>query len=172
MGDKMFDARKEGRAEEGLCRLPAAVEALLEGDDDLISGLANASAVVRWYLDDVNWAGFYLLKGRTLVLGPFQGLPACGRIEEGKGVCGRAVLDRKHIVVPDVHNFPGHIACDSASVSEIVVPLFRSGEVFAVLDVDSPRPGRFGPAEEEALLKTGESISAWASGVLFQEIET
>jgi GAF domain-containing protein len=147
---------------EGPGLLPAALEALLKDDDDLISGLANAAAAIYFYLDEINWAGFYLLKGKTLVLGPFQGLPACSRIEEGRGVCGRAVLDRKPLVVPDVHAFPGHIACDEASASEIVVPLFRAGLVFGVLDVDSPRPGRFGPAEEEALVRAGEIISAWA----------
>jgi GAF domain-containing protein len=164
----MFDARKEGKAGEGLKALPAALEALLKDDDDLISGLANAAAALYFYLDEVNWAGFYLLKGKTLMLGPFQGLPACTRIEEGKGVCGRAVLEGKPLVVPDVHAFPGHIACDAASASEIVVPLFKKGAVFAVLDVDSPRPGRFGPAEEEALVRAGEIISDWASALNLQ----
>ncbi|MDR0389889.1 MAG: GAF domain-containing protein [Spirochaetaceae bacterium] len=162
----MVEARKNENAEEQLSLLPAALEALLKDDDDLVSGLANAAAALKLYLDDINWAGFYLLKDKTLVLGPFQGLPACTRIGEGKGVCGKAALDGKTLVVPDVHAFPGHIACDSASASEIVVPLFRAGKVFAVLDIDSPRPGRFGPAEEAILTRAGNIISAWASGLI------
>lgn len=120
-----------------------SVKAMLEGESDLIAALANVSAALKFYLDDVNWVGFYLLKGTELVLGPFQGLPACVRIAWGKGVCGKAASDGKTVVVPDVHNFPGHITCDSASASEIVVPLFRNGKLFGVLDADSPRPGRF-----------------------------
>jgi GAF domain-containing protein len=111
----MFEAHRGMGAEERLALLRENVEAALEGEDDLVSGLATVSAVIAMFLDDINWAGFYLLKGKTLVLGPFQGLPACARIEEGKGVCGRAVLERKPLVVPNVHEFPGHIACDSAS---------------------------------------------------------
>ena len=118
-------------------------EAFIFGEDELISILANLSALIKVYVGDLNWAGFYLLKGKELVLGPFQGLPACVRIGEGKGVCGKAVLEGKTIVVDDVHQFPGHIACDSASASELVLPFFKNGNVFGVLDLDSPLPGRF-----------------------------
>jgi GAF domain-containing protein len=131
------------------------IKALLEGETDLIAALANVSAVVKAAMPDTNWAGFYLLKGTELVLGPFQGMPACTRIAWGKGVCGRAVLDKKPVIVPDVHKFPGHIACDSASVSEMVIPLFRGGKVFGVLDVDSPSLNRFGETEAENLNRIG-----------------
>ena len=134
---------KQNETGSGPALLPEVVKAVLETETDLIAGLANVSAVVKMYLPEINWAGFYLLKGTDLTLGPFQGLPACARISWGKGVCGRAVLDQKTVLVPDVHAFPGHIACDSASVSEIVVPLFRGGKVFGVLDIDSPRRNRF-----------------------------
>jgi GAF domain-containing protein len=102
-------------------------------------------------LDRINWAGFYLARGDTLVLGPFQGKPACVRIPIGKGVCGTSAAHRETIIVPDVHDFPGHIACDAASRSEIVVPLIRDGALIGVLDIDSPEPDRFGPAERSLL---------------------
>jgi len=95
--------------------------------------------------------GFYFVKGKELVLGPFQGLPACTRIGEGKGVCGKAVIDGKAVIVPDVHQFPGHIVCDSASASELVLPFFKDGEVYGVLDIDSPLLNRFGDLEAECL---------------------
>jgi GAF domain-containing protein len=133
----------------GPALLSDAVKAMLEDEQDLVAGLANVSALVKFYFAEVNWAGFYLLKGQDLVLGPFQGLPACARIGWGKGVCGRAVVDQKTVLVPDVHTFPGHIACDSASASEIVVPLFKGGQVFGVLDIDSPRQGRFSQADAD-----------------------
>jgi GAF domain-containing protein len=136
------------------------IKAVLAGETDIISGLANCSAVIKLCVADINWAGFYILKGNELVLGPFQGLPACNRIGEGKGVCGKAALDGKPLIVPNVHEFPGHIACDSASNSEIVVPLCRSGKLFGVLDVDSPLLNRFSSSEADALIKAGEIISA------------
>ena len=122
-----------------------------EEETDLIALLSNLSALINFYVDDINWAGFYLLKGKELVLGPFQGLPACTRIGEGKGVCGRAVLEGKPVIVADVHQFPGHIACDSASASELVIPFFKGGKVFGVLDLDSPLPDRFSALEAEYL---------------------
>jgi GAF domain-containing protein len=129
--------------EANLSLMAETVKAMLEGETDLIAALANISAVLNGCLPDINWVGFYLLKGKELVLGPFQGRPACIRIGEGKGVCGRAVLDQKPVIVADVHKFPGHIACDSASVSEIVIPPFKGGRIFGVLDMDSPLPNRF-----------------------------
>ena len=108
-----------------------------------ISNLANASALLWQELDRLNWAGFYLMEKGMLVLGPFQGKPACIEIPVGKGVCGTAVAERKTQLVPDVHQFPGHIACDSASNSEIVIPIYKNGEIFGVLDLDSPCFHRF-----------------------------
>ena len=123
--------------------LARTLAALLEGERDWIANLANTSALLFAELSDVNWAGFYLLKDGELVLGPFQGKPACVRIALGKGVCGTAAQRRESIVVPNVHEFPGHIACDSASNSELVVPLIRNGKLLGVLDVDSPVLARF-----------------------------
>lgn len=125
--------------------------ALVEGERDTIANLANASAAIMQAMENVNWAGFYLLRGQELVLGPFQGKPACIRIPLGKGVCGTAALRNETIRVPDVHAFPGHIACDSASRSELVIPLRHDGAVVGVLDLDSPLPGRFSEADRTAL---------------------
>lgn len=109
----------------------------------LIANLANASAALNGALPNLNWVGFYLVEGDKLLLGPFQGRPACIEIPKGKGVCGTAWAENRTLVVPDVHRFPGHIACDAASNSEIVVPLRKDGQVVAVLDIDSPAMGRF-----------------------------
>src|SRR5262245_12471598 len=130
--------------------------ALLQGERDLVANAANTAALIYDALPDVNWAGFYLYKSGELVLGPFQGKPACVRIAIGKGVCGTAAARRATVLVEDVHAFPGHIACDSASNSEIVVPLVRGGELLGVLDLDSPKHARFGAADQkgvEALAK-------------------
>jgi len=123
--------------------LTATLTALLSGERDSIANAANASALLYFGLPDVNWAGVYLMRGDELVVGPFQGRPACVRIALGRGVCGTAALARKTLVVPDVHEFPGHIACDSASLSEIVVPLLSQSRLLGVLDIDSPRRARF-----------------------------
>lgn len=117
--------------------------AILEGERDWICNLANTSALLMQSLPNLNWAGFYLLKGDELVLGPFQGKIACMRIKVGQGVCGTAAANRASVVVPNVHEFPGHIACDSASNSEIVVPLLHHGRLLGVLDLDSPNLARF-----------------------------
>ena len=124
-----------------------------------IANLANASALLWQELPNLNWAGFYLLEGETLILGPFQGKPACIEIPVGKGVCGTAVKAGKTLVVPDVHQFPGHIACDCASNSEIVVPIYKNGEIIGVLDIDSPQFDRFSEEDRlglEAFVKTLE----------------
>lgn len=125
--------------------------ALLEGERDRTANAANLSSLVFHTLPDLNWAGFYWLKQGELVLGPFQGKPACVRIALGKGVCGTAARERRSIVVPDVNAFPGHIACDSASASEVVVPVIAGGRVIGVLDLDSPVRGRFDEADARAL---------------------
>ncbi len=122
---------------------------LLEGERDMVANAANMSALIYQFLPDLNWAGFYFMRGGELVLGPFQGKTACVRIAVGRGVCGTAVERRESIVVPDVHAFPGHIACDSASRSELVVPLIKDGRVLGVLDLDSPNPNRFDDEDRE-----------------------
>lgn len=122
---------------------------LLHGEPDAIANAANMSALMYELLPDLNWAGFYFMRGGELVLGPFQGKVACVRIAVGRGVCGTAVERKSSIVVPDVHAFPGHIACDSASRSELVVPLIRDGQVLGVLDLDSPNPNRFDEEDRE-----------------------
>ncbi|MCQ8277667.1 GAF domain-containing protein [Acetobacteraceae bacterium KSS8] len=128
--------------------LPETLEAVFAGEHDLIANAANMAALLFQTLPDVNWAGFYFLQGDELVLGPFQGKVACVRIPLGRGVCGTAAQERRTIVVEDVHAFPGHIACDAASRSEIVVPLIQDGRVLGVLDIDSPIPGRFSPNDK------------------------
>jgi len=123
--------------------LAASLRELLEGETDPIANLSNASGLLAQALERINWCGFYLLRRGELVLGPFQGKPACVRIPLGRGVCGTAAERRETVVVPDVEKFPGHIACDAASRSEIVVPMLESGRLQGVLDVDAPEIGRF-----------------------------
>jgi L-methionine (R)-S-oxide reductase len=132
-------------------QLAAQLSSLLAGERDLIANAANFSSLIFHSLPDLNWAGFYFVKDDQLVLGPFQGRPACVRIEIGKGVCGTAVARRVTIIVPDVHAFPGHIACDSASNSEIVLPLMKGDRLIGVLDLDSPVFGRFDNEDENGL---------------------
>ncbi|WP_058301471.1 GAF domain-containing protein [Gorillibacterium timonense] len=124
---------------------------LIQDEPDAIANLANASALLGHFLEEINWVGFYLVKDGELVLGPFQGLPACVRIPVGKGVCGTAAQDRSTVKVDDVHAFPGHIACDAASNSEIVVPLLKGGVLIGVLDIDSPLHARFDETDREQL---------------------
>lgn len=128
------------------------LKALIEDETNLIANLANASALLYQFLPDVNWVGFYLVEDDNLVLGPFQGMPACVRIQKGKGVCGTALEKEQTIRVANVHQFPGHIACDAASQSEVVIPIFVNGTVFGVLDIDSPKLNRF-TEEEQVLLE-------------------
>ena len=129
--------------------LAAQLAALIEGEPDRIANAANMAALIYHGLPDLNWAGFYFAQGDELVLGPFQGQPACVRITWGKGVCGAAAVRGTSVLVPDVHNFPGHIACDLASQSELVVPLIEDRRVTGVLDLDSPKRARF-DAEDQA----------------------
>lgn len=127
--------------------------ALLEGEQNSIANLANASALLNEYMDHINWVGFYLYEQETnqLVLGPFQGLPACVRIPLGKGVCGTAAAECRTVVVEDVHQFPGHIACDAASRAEIVIPLMQGEQLLGVLDIDSPIESRFTETDRKYL---------------------
>jgi GAF domain-containing protein len=149
----MFALRSENPGTKaGLhCELVQQARALLEGERDFTANAANLAALLFHSLPDLNWAGFYWLKGGELVLGPFQGKPACVRIALGKGVCGTAAQERRTLIVPDVHAFPGHIACDSASNSEVVVPILAAERVIGVLDLDSPLLGRFDAADARAL---------------------
>ena len=140
---------------------------VVEGEDDLVANLANASALLAQFLTDINWVGFYLLKSGELVLGPFQGLPACVRIAYGKGVCGTALAKRETMLVADVRSFPGHIACDAQSRSEIVIPLFDSeGHVFGVLDIDSPKIARFDAIDQKWLERFSTVLSTALRPVL------
>ncbi len=135
-----IDATDKPRLYAGLLD---ALDALTAGEPDSIANMANAAALIAQYLPDLNWAGFYRLVGDELVLGPFQGKAACIRIPLGKGVCGTAAATRETQLVADVHAFPGHIACDADSASELVVPLVRDGALLGVIDLDSPSPARF-----------------------------
>ena len=140
--------------------LTEQLSGLLEGERDVTANLANASALLNETLEDLNWVGFYLRRGEELVLGPFQGRVACIRIPLGRGVCGTAAALDEIQLVPDVHQFPGHIACDGASNSEIVLPLHSGGKVVAVLDIDSPSLNRFQPSDREGLLQCARIIEA------------
>ena len=124
---------------------------LIAGERDGLANAANLTALIHEAMPALNWVGFYFLRGGELILGPFQGKVACVRIPLGKGVCGTAAERRETVVVPDVHEFPGHIACDAASRSEIVVPLIQSGRLLGVLDLDSPEPGRFDREDADGL---------------------
>ena len=139
--------------------LALALGGLVSGEPDPIANMANAAAVIFETLPDVNWAGFYRNIGGELVLGPFQGRPACIRIKFGEGVCGTAAATRQVQRIEDVNAFPGHIACDSASASEIVVPLIRDGELLGVLDLDSPNKARFTAEDEAGCVKLCEILS-------------
>ena len=139
------------------------LQALTENVPYETANFANASALIWQHLEDINWAGFYFMQDGALVLGPFQGKPACIRIAVGRGVCGTAVAEDKTQLVPDVHAFPGHIACDCASNSEIVIPIHKNGAVYGVLDIDSPLFNRFSDADQaglEALVQVLEQMLA------------
>ncbi len=132
-------------------KLKKEIHALINGVPYKIANLANVSAALWQAMENINWVGFYLMDGDKLVLGPFQGKPACIEIPLGRGVCGTAAQERRTVLVEDVHQFPGHIACDSASNSEIVVPIFQNGEIYGVLDIDSPYLSRFTREDQREL---------------------
>jgi len=134
------------------------LKALIEDEKDVTANLANASALLNQFLDNINWVGFYIWKEDELVLGPFQGLPACIRIPYRRGVCGTAIAENKTMLVENVHEFPGHIACDPKSQSEIVVPMIVDGETFGVLDIDSPITNRFDEVDQQYLEKFVEIL--------------
>lgn len=140
--------------------LAEQLAALIADENDPIANMANMSALLYRSLDEINWAGFYRMMDGMLVLGPFQGNPACIRIPMGRGVCGTAAKERKTQLVPDVHLFPGHIACDAQSRSEIVIPLLKEGVLLGVLDIDSPVKERFDAVDQSGLEKLAEMLSA------------
>ena len=137
------DAVDKMNEEERLKYMLLLLKGQVGSEKDVLANISNVTAIIKACVGDLNWAGFYLMKNGELVLGPFQGLPACNRIQVGKGVCGTAIEERKSQLVPDVHLFPGHIACDSASNSELVVPIIKDGKAYGVLDMDSPSKNRF-----------------------------
>jgi L-methionine (R)-S-oxide reductase len=143
-----LSVRRRGDKAGLYVELAGELESLLAGESDCVANAANAAAAIYHSLGELNWAGFYFLRGHELILGPFQGRPACVRIPLGKGVCGMAAVERRSLLVPDVNAFPGHIACDTASRSELVVPLLASDALLGVLDLDSPVPARFDEADQ------------------------
>lgn len=150
----MFEVKQySGKREKDYELVLRQLAALSEDVTDEIALLSNASALLNQFLDDINWVGFYLWKNDQLVLGPFQGLPACVTIDYGKGVCGTAIKEGKTQLVPNVHEFPGHIACDAASKSEIVIPIFLEDKIYGVLDIDSPIYNRFDQIDQQYLEK-------------------
>jgi L-methionine (R)-S-oxide reductase len=156
----MYDFKIDGADKPALYRdLALALEALIGDEPDPIANMANAAALIRESIPDLNWAGFYRNIGGELVLGPFQGRPACIRIALGSGVCGTAAATGQAVRVDDVHSFPGHIACDSASRSELVVPILRGEDVVAVLDLDSPLPARFTQEDEDGCVVLAEIVA-------------
>ena len=141
-------------------QLAQQVEAIVAGEQDFVANMANVSSILYWALEHVNWAGFYLVKEGQLVLGPFHGQPACIRIPIGKGVCGTAVSENTIQLIEDVHQFSGHIACDTASNSEIVLPIRQNNQIIAVLDIDSPNIGRFDSEDKDGLIQIVELLQA------------
>ncbi|MFL6747209.1 MAG: GAF domain-containing protein [Sphingomicrobium sp.] len=156
----MYDFKIEAADKPTLYRdLASALQGLVAGESDGIANMANAVSLIWETLPDVNWVGFYRNIGGELVVGPFQGRPACVRIAFGDGVCGAAAETRQVQLIEDVHAFPGHIACDSASNSEIVVPLIRDGELLGVLDIDSPKHARFDAEDEAGVVKLAQIMT-------------
>ena len=156
----MYDFKIEAADTGTMYRdLASALQGLIAGESDAVANMANAAALIWETLPDLNWVGFYRNVGGELVLGPFQGRPACIRIPFGSGVCGVAAQTRQVQRIDDVHAFPGHIACDSASTSELVVPIVRDGELVAVLDLDSPKTARFSEEDEAGCLRLAEVLT-------------
>ena len=154
----MINILKEKDTEKNYIRMVKTVEDFLATEKDITANLANITAIIKSYMDDLNWVGFYILKEGDLVLGPFQGLPACIRIKPGKGVCFAAIEQNKTLVVDDVDGFPGHIACDAATKSELVCPIYKKGKIYGVLDLDSPLAARFTCLEVGYIEKIGDLI--------------
>lgn len=153
-------AAYEGTRQEQYDTVLGQLKGLIYDEPNAIANMANASALLNVFLQDINWVGFYIYDGKELVLGPFQGLPACIRIGIGRGVCGTSAEQRRTIRVENVNEFPGHIACDAATKSEIVVPIIKNGELFGVLDIDSPNLSRFDQEDQDFLEQFVEILSA------------
>ncbi|MFJ7753436.1 GAF domain-containing protein [Peribacillus muralis] len=149
----------QGKKEKNYELVQKQLSALLEGETNRIANLSNAAALLNQFLDEINWVGFYLYEEDQLILGPFQGLPACVRIPMGRGVCGTSAATGKTLRIEDVHQFPGHIACDAASRSEIVIPLMQGGKLIGVLDIDSPITDRFDEIDQQGLEKFAEILT-------------
>ncbi|PRS44333.1 histidine kinase [Bacillus sp. RJGP41] len=149
----------QGKKEKNYELVQKQLLALIEDETNRIANLSNAAALLNQFLDEINWVGFYLYEEDQLILGPFQGLPACVRIPMGKGVCGTSAATEKTLRIEDVHQFPGHIACDAASRSEIVIPLMKAGKLLGVLDIDSPITDRFDEMDQQGLEKFAEILS-------------
>lgn len=149
----------QGKKEKNYELVQKQLLALIEDETNRIANLSNAAALLNLFLDEINWVGFYLYEEGQLILGPFQGLPACVRIPMGKGVCGTSAATETTLRVEDVHQFPGHIACDAASRSEIVIPLMKDGKLLGVLDIDSPITDRFDEMDQQGLEKFAEILS-------------
>ncbi|MEF2093645.1 GAF domain-containing protein [Bacillus sp. CFBP9009] len=149
----------QGKKEKNYEMVQKQLLALIEDETNRIANLSNAAALLNQFLDEINWVGFYLYEEDQLILGPFQGLPACVRIPMGKGVCGTSAATEKTLRIEDVHQFPGHIACDAASRSEIVIPLMKDGKLLGVLDIDSPITDRFDEMDQQGLEKFAEILS-------------
>lgn len=150
---------------ENNSQIAEQARALLGATKDFTANMANLSALIYQNTADINWAGFYIFKNGKLVLGPFQGKPACVEIENGKGVCGLCAKSAKTVIVPDVHKFPGHIACDCASKSEIVIPLFKTdGTIYGVMDIDSPKEDRFSQQERELFESLADILTRACGG--------
>ena len=149
----------QGKKEKNYELVQKQLLALIEDETNRIANLSNAAGLLNQFLDEINWVGFYLYEEDQLILGPFQGLPACVRIPMGKGVCGTSAATEKTLRIEDVHQFPGHIACDAASRSEIVIPLMKDGKLFGVLDIDSPITDRFDEMDQQGLEKFAEILS-------------
>ncbi len=156
-----LDSIKKMNTEERYKYMLILLKGQLSSEIDDLANISNATGIIKACIDRINWAGFYILRKNELVLGPFQGLPACNRIKVGKGVCGKAVETRETQLVLDVNLFPGHIACDSASKSELVIPIIKNDFVFGVLDLDSPERGRFSELEEKYLVKFVEILNEY-----------
>ncbi|MEW5550451.1 GAF domain-containing protein [Peribacillus frigoritolerans] len=149
----------QGKKEKNYELVQKQLLALIEDETNRIANLSNAAALLNQFLDEINWVGFYLYEEDQLILGPFQGLPACVRIPMGKGVCGTSAATEKTLRIEDVHQFPGHIACDAASRSEIVIPLMKDGKLLGVLDIDSPITDRFDEMDQQGLEKFADILS-------------
>jgi GAF domain-containing protein len=158
-----LDALSRMTTEEKYKYMLILLEGQLSSEKDALANLSNASAIIKACMDRLNWSGFYFMRNGELVLGTFQGLPACNRIAVGKGVCGTAAAEKKVQRIANVQEFPGHIACDSASNSEIVLPIIKDDVVYGVLDLDSPELNRFSELEEQYLIKFVEKLNKYVN---------